>query len=93
MVKLLYFSADWCGPCKTQSPIIDDIKEDYSDLEINKIDIDDNQEIANQYQVRSLPTILLLLEDDEDETIYTRFTGLTQQGTLEDAIEEAKEEE
>ncbi len=90
MVKLLYFSAEWCGPCNTQSPIVDEIKDDVDSVEVVKIDIDESQDVATEYQVRSLPTIIIVSEDDDGEkTIHDRFTGVTQKETLEDAIEEA----
>ncbi len=88
MVKLLYFSAEWCGPCKTQSPIVDELKEE--SVNVEKIDIDDNQDIATDYQVRSIPTMIVVSEDEDgNETIHDRFTGVTQKETLEDSLESA----
>lgn len=88
VVKLLYFSAEWCGPCSTQSPIIDEIKEEYEDeMEINKIDIDENEQISSRYQVRSIPTIIVLTEDEDGtEELQDRFVGLTQKEDIEDSI-------
>lgn len=88
VVKLLYFSAEWCGPCSTQSPIIDEIKEEYEDeMEINKIDIEENEQISSRYQVRSIPTIIVLTEDEDGtEELQDRFVGLTQKEDIEDSI-------
>ncbi len=59
MKKLLYFSAEWCGPCRTVvGPIIKTlIDEGYS---IKKIDVDQSPEISQHYGVRNIPTVILL---------------------------------
>lgn len=85
MVTLLDFHAEWCAPCSQQDPIVDELEEDYDDdLSVERIDVDEHQERANEYQVRSLPTLIVL--DDEDD-IADRFVGLTDQDTLEESIE------
>ena len=56
MNKLLYFSAVWCGPCKALGPTIDTLAG--QGLPVQKIDIDNNQSLSNQYSVRSVPTLL-----------------------------------
>lgn len=80
------FEADWCGPCSTQEPIVDELDEDRDDLDVEKIDVDDKQDVANEYQVRSLPTIVI---ETEDGQIVDRFTGVTQRPDLEAAVDEA----
>ncbi|WP_436936271.1 thioredoxin family protein [Halovenus marina] len=84
-VTLKDFYADWCGPCKTQDPILDDLEAEYDGVEFEKIDVDEQQEIANEYQVRSLPTLIVENEDG----IVERFVGVTQAGDIEDALQEA----
>jgi thioredoxin 1 len=84
-VTLMDFHADWCGPCKTQDPIIDDLAEDYPDVEFEKIDVDEQQDIANEYQVRSLPTLIIENEDG----VVERFIGVTQADDIEDALQKA----
>ena len=64
MKKLLKFEADWCGPCKVMKPIAKELADKYS-LDIASVDIDLNPEIAKQYNVMSIPT-LVLLEDDKE---------------------------
>jgi|AntDeeMinimDraft_4_1070355.scaffolds.fasta_scaffold08834_2 thioredoxin 1 len=95
VVKLLYFSAEWCGPCKTQSPIVDEVKENYEEsVNIVKIDIDDSPDIGTKYQVRSLPTVIVLTEDEDgSENLQERFVGVTQQNDLEEALDEALDSE
>ncbi|WP_026452434.1 thioredoxin [Aequorivita capsosiphonis] len=57
---LVDFYADWCGPCKTLAPILKDVKTELGDaIKIVKIDVDKNQPLASQYQVRGVPTMLL----------------------------------
>lgn len=57
---LVDFFAEWCGPCKTLSPILKDVKVQLgSKSTIIKVDIDKNPEAASKYQVRSLPTLMM----------------------------------
>jgi len=84
-VRLTDFYADWCGPCKTQDPILDELEADYENVEFAKVDVDEEQDVANQYQVRSLPTLVV----ENDDGIVDRFVGVTQREDLEAALEEA----
>jgi thioredoxin 1 len=57
---LIDFFATWCGPCKVLGPILKEVKDDLGDrISIIKIDVDKNQQIASQYQVRGVPTMIL----------------------------------
>ncbi|MGQ4554397.1 thioredoxin domain-containing protein [Halobellus sp. GM3] len=84
-VRVLDFYADWCGPCKKQDPILEDLESDYGDVEFQKIDVDDAQDVANQYQVRSLPTVVV----ETDDGIVDRFVGFTQREDIESALQRA----
>jgi thioredoxin 1 len=85
-VTLKDFYADWCGPCKTQDPIIEDIEKDWGDtVTFEKIDVDEEQDVANEYQVRSIPTLVI----ENDDGIVERFVGVTQREQIEDALEKA----
>jgi thioredoxin 1 len=86
-VTILDFHADWCGPCSTQDPILEELMEKVSDVTLEKVDVDENQQRANDYSVRSIPTIVVL--DNEGEVV-DRFVGVTQEETILDAIEVAK---
>lgn len=85
-VRLLDFYADWCGPCKTQDPILEEIEADLGDaFELQKVNVDEEQDVANQYQVRSLPTLIV----ENDEGVVDRFVGVTQREDIEAALAEA----
>lgn len=57
---LVDFFATWCGPCKMLSPILREVKDSLGDnVSIIKIDVDKNQQISSQYQVRGVPTMIL----------------------------------
>ena len=57
MKKILYFTAPWCGPCQTLGPIIESLS---GQINYEKINVDENQDLSIQYGVRNVPTLLLL---------------------------------
>ena len=84
-VTLKDFYADWCGPCKQQDPILEDLEAEWENVEFEKIDVEEQQDVANQYEVRSLPTLVV----ENDDGIIDRFIGLTQADEIERALEDA----
>ena len=72
MKKILYFSAAWCGPCKTLGPIMDSVS---GEVNWEKIDVDSNSELSVKYGIRNIPT-LILIDDNGDE--LNRSTGVMQ---------------
>lgn len=68
---IIDFYADWCGPCKMMSPIIDEISEDKS-LTVGKVNVDENTELAIKYDVMSIPTILIFKNGE----LVNRFVGV-----------------
>jgi len=57
MKKILYFSAAWCGPCKMLGPIMESLS---GQINYEKIDVDNNQDLSIQYGVRNIPTLVLV---------------------------------
>jgi thioredoxin 1 len=57
---LVDFWAEWCGPCKMLAPIVDELAEEKAGkLKVGKVNVDNNQDLAQQYNIRSIPTLLL----------------------------------
>ena len=57
---LLDFYADWCGPCRMVSPIVDEIAEERGDILVGKINVDDEPELAQAFGVISIPTLVVM---------------------------------
>lgn len=67
---LIDFWAAWCGPCKMIAPIVEELATEYDGkVKIGKLDVDDNQQTAIKYGVRSIPTVLLLQNGEVRDTI------------------------
>ena len=69
-VVLVDFYADWCGPCKMMSPIVDEIANDLGDkIKVCKLNVDDAQDIAFEYNVMSIPTLIIFKNGQVINTI------------------------
>ena len=56
---LVDFYADWCGPCKMLSPILEELSEEYKNINFIKVNVDDNMELASKFSIMSIPTIYI----------------------------------
>ena len=56
---LIDFWADWCGPCRMLSPIVDEVAAQHSDVKVGKVDIDAQPELASRFGVMSIPTLIV----------------------------------
>ena len=65
MPVLIDFYADWCGPCKMLSPVIEEVSQENSNIKVVKINVDESQEIAVKYQVMSIPTLVVIKNGNE----------------------------
>ena len=59
-VVLLDFYADWCGPCRMVSPIVDEIAEERQDIIVGKINVDEQEALASEFGVFSIPTLVVM---------------------------------
>ena len=60
-LMLVDFGAQWCGPCKAISPIVDELHDKYEDKAVNgKVDIDENPDLCEKFGIRNIPTILFI---------------------------------
>jgi thioredoxin 1 len=85
-VVLMDFFAEWCVPCKMQDPINEEIKKKFGDkIEIKKIDVDTNFELASKFTIHAVPTLIL----EKDGSVFKRYTGVTQAKVLEADINAA----
>lgn len=79
MRNILYFTADWCHPCKRVRPIVDDLNREQAEVKFQIIDVDDELEMARNFNVSSIPTFIVL----EDGTEVFRATGAQTKEQLE----------
>ncbi len=80
---LIDFYADWCGPCRMQTPIIEEFARRMGDrVEVKKINVDEHMDMANRYRIYVVPT--LIIEKDQKEV--RRVEGLTDASSLEAMI-------
>lgn len=75
---LVDFYADWCGPCRAMSPIIDEIAEEVTTAKVGKVNVDDSGDLAMKYGVSSIPTIIVFKNGELAKT----FVGVTEKETI-----------
>jgi len=80
---LVDFYADWCGPCKVLSPIIEDVKKDLGEgATVLKVNIDNNVDVARMYQIRSIPTLMVFKEGE----VVWRQNGVPQKEMIVESV-------
>ena len=80
---LVDFYADWCGPCKMLAPIVEEVASEHEDLKVVRINIDNEESIAMDYQIMSIPTLVLIKDGKEVD----RVIGYVQKKVIETMIE------
>lgn len=69
---LIDFYADWCGPCRMMSPIVDEIAEEMADVTVGKVNVDESPELAIRFGIISIPTLIVMKDGKE----YKKIVGL-----------------
>ena len=81
MSHVLYFTADWCNPCKKVKPIVDEMNRE-NIIKFQLVDVDSEMELAKRFEIRSVPTFILIKDGKE----IKRTTGAQTRGQLEEFI-------
>ena len=68
-ISLVDFYADWCGPCKMMSPIVDEIADERTDVTVAKVNVDESSELASRFDVVSIPTLIIFKNGKESNRI------------------------
>ncbi len=79
---LVDFYADWCGPCQTMSPVIDEIANENT-IKVGKVNIDENQNLAIEYDIMTIPTIWIVNNGEIEKT----FVGVTDKNEILNALQ------
>ena len=77
-IVLVDFWAEWCGPCKMQLPILEEISEELPNVKICKVNVDENTELAVKFGIRSIPTMMVF----KDGVKVEQFVGLKHKSEL-----------
>ena len=88
MITVMRFTAPWCAPCKMLAPVLNDIMEQFPDVVFEMVDVDNNPDLAQHFNIRSVPTVLIV---NTDEKILHTFIGVQSRQTYIEAIKTAQE--
>jgi thioredoxin 1 len=84
MIQVKKFYADWCGPCKVLTPLMENVKTKFNNVNFEDIDIEVQYEVAQKYHVRSFPTVIIEKNGEEVQ----RFTGVQSEMAYINALNE-----
>ncbi|MBT4857041.1 thioredoxin [Candidatus Uhrbacteria bacterium] len=82
-VVLVDFWAPWCGPCKVMSPVVDELASEMDGVTIGKVNVDDNAELARQFNVLSIPTFIVF----KSGQVVEQFSGSMSKDALKEKLE------
>lgn len=83
-VVLVDFWAAWCGPCKMIGPILEELSAEMENAKITKVNVDEAQDLAGEYGIRSIPTLIVFKDGEKVDTMI----GLQQKDVLKAKLEE-----
>lgn len=83
-ISIVDFYADWCGPCKMLSPILEDLSNEYTNINFYKVNVDDSSNLARNYGIMSIPTLIIFKNSSIEKTLI----GLQSKNDLINTIEE-----
>ncbi|MCP4407798.1 MAG: thioredoxin [Gammaproteobacteria bacterium] len=86
-IVVVDFWAQWCGPCRSFAPIFEAASENHADIAFGKVNTEEEQELAAAFQIRSIPTIMIL----RDEIVLYSQPGMLGKSQLEDVLAKTKE--
>ncbi len=78
VTALVDFYADWCGPCKMLAPVIEELSGELEDVKVGKVNVDENPDLAAEFGVMSIPTVVVLRDGEEKQ----RTVGFTSKAKL-----------
>jgi len=64
-VALIDFNATWCGPCRMLHPVLDKLEKEISDVEFFEVDVDDNSELAEKFNITNIPCVIIVKDGKE----------------------------
>lgn len=79
------FWADWCGPCKMMSPVVDAVAQEMPDIKVCKVNVDEEPDLARRFNIMSIPTLVVI----KDGKIADMSVGLTDKSALMQMIKNA----
>ena len=77
MVSVKKFYAEWCGPCKVLTPVMENVKSKFAQVQFESVDIDSQFEVAQKYYVRSVPTVIIEKDGKASQRLIAQNSGLS----------------